>query len=42
MLAVCRQLYSYRQINSPTDATILQNDLKELENWEKVHVENEI
>ena len=26
----------YRQINSPTDATILQNDLKELENWEKV------
>ena len=26
----------YRQINSPTDAVILQNDLKELENWEKV------
>ena len=26
----------YRQINSPTDAAILQNDLKELENWEKV------
>ena len=25
----------YRQINSPTDAAILQNDLKELENWEK-------
>ena len=24
----------YRQINSPTDAAILQNDLKELENWE--------
>ena len=26
----------HRQINSPTDAAILQNDLKELENWEKV------
>ena len=26
----------YRQINSPTDDAILQNDLKELENWEKV------
>ena len=26
----------YRQINSPTDAAILQNDLKELEYWEKV------
>ena len=26
----------YRQINSPTDAAILQNDLKELENWDKV------
>ena len=25
----------YRQINSPTDAAILQNDLKELQNWEK-------
>ena len=24
----------YRQINSPTDAAILQNDLKGLENWE--------
>ena len=26
----------YRQINSVTDATILQNDLTELKNWEKV------
>ena len=26
----------YRQINSPTDAAILHNDLKELEYWEKV------
>ena len=26
----------YRQINSPTDAAILQNDLKELENWDEI------
>ena len=26
----------YRKINSPTDIDILQNDLKEIEKWEKI------
>ena len=31
----------YWKINSPTDNDILQNDLKEFENWKKI-MENEI